>query len=682
MVADEQEENWSEATPESDSWERWSGSNSNWSYRSNNSGWYDWKADYDRNYDNWSDCGGSQYTAGGSSHYSDHWGRGYLSHHDRHGEDYGRAHRWEDVGGDDYGRGRVQDAPSNHRQWVNWEDCGGDDEVGQQSTSDAMELATPASPQVWQSRDPFNKPSGQVPSGNPSVAGNSNSQGAGTTGKLSSSYPPIFYARPGESWEEYWRSVSFWIASEGRALPAEMRGPRLMQQLRERAAKIVQHLTVEEVSGADGVDVIKKTIEASPIIKILDQKKVDKRRQKFLRLQRLPQESIESFLNRAEIYRKENQSSPEYQVGTKFYIGHLLDAARFTKRDLALIKAASGGVLDDEAAVTNSMIDLADQLEGQSGCPIGKGEPTLDQEDKYLVQKATTSGTSSTASTSVDSYAGQRNSFRRKPFRRFPRRKVRDALMAILEEDDQDEGDPDQDWAAMQLQDALGEDSVDEEDEDAMTSFSNPMSSGSSTPEQSVLVSSQGSAVPDSKEFMEIYAQEYKARQRVREIKKMRQYFQKGKGGGKGGRDPAAQRWIEEQQKTEPCFLCHKLGHWSQECPYRTSKQSGPHSTNVTFPAAVSQRTEWDLLEEMAGGQAYMVHAASTASPSSYPPKSTFMVNNTPVVNEVCWSMEEMKNMMILDLGCMKTVAGTDWVNPLVKQLKQQNRFVKVGTRT
>lgn len=80
---------------------------------------------------------------------------------------------------------------------MNWEDCGGDDEVGQQSTSDAMELATPASPQVWQSRDPFNKPSGQVPSGNPSVAGNSNSQGAGTTGKLSSSYPPIFYARPG-----------------------------------------------------------------------------------------------------------------------------------------------------------------------------------------------------------------------------------------------------------------------------------------------------------------------------------------------------------------------------------------------------------------------------------------------------------------------------------------------------
>ena len=223
--------------------------------------------------------------------------------------------------------------------------------------------------------------------------------------------------------------------------------------------------------------------------------------------------------------------------------------------------------------MTNSMIDLADQLEGQSGCPIGKGEPTLDQDGtstwfkrllhperalRHLLRRTPTqdSGTAFEGSPSDDFLAV----------------KCVMRLWRFSKKIDQDEGDPEHDWAAMQLQEAMGEDSVDEEDEDAMTSFSNPMSSGSSTPEQSVLVSSPGSAVPDSKEFMEIYAQEYKARQRVREIKKMRQYFQKGKGGGKGGRDPAAQRWIEEQQKTEPCFLCHKLGHWSQECPYRTSK--------------------------------------------------------------------------------------------------------------
>ena len=343
-----------------------------------------------------------------------------------------------------------------------------------QESGRGVELQSPASPQAWQNNDPQSKPSGQVPSGNPSIAGNSHGNANTTTGKLSSSYPPIFYARPGESWEEYWRSVSFWIASEGRALPAEMRGPRMMQQLRERAAKIVQHLSVEEVSGADGIDVIKKTIEASPIIKILDQKKVDRRRQKFLRLQRLPHESIESFLNRAEIYRRENQASPEYQVGAKFYIGHLLDAARFTKRDLALIKAASGGSLDDEDAVTTSMIDLADQLEGQAGCPIGRGEPMLDHEDKYLVQKPTTSSTSSTASSNGEAGGMARPFARKRNFRRFPKRKVSDALMAIMEEDDGEEVGEEADFLQMALAENLGEDSMDEEEEDGMNSFAPP----------------------------------------------------------------------------------------------------------------------------------------------------------------------------------------------------------------
>ena len=150
-----------------------------------------------------------------------------------------------------------------------------------------------------------------------------------------------------------------------------------MQQLRERAAKIVKHLTVAKVSELKGIEVIKHTMEKSPIIKILDTKKVDKRRQKFMRLGRLQGESIESFLNRAEIYRRENQSSPDYTVGSKFYIGHLLDAAKLTKRDLAYLLKAAGGTLEDEEAVTH-------QLEGLPQCHIGKGETTLDNEEKFF----------------------------------------------------------------------------------------------------------------------------------------------------------------------------------------------------------------------------------------------------------------------------------------------------------
>jgi hypothetical protein len=44
-------------------------------------------------------------------------------------------------------------------------------------------------------------------------------------GKLSSSYPPIFRAKPGESYKEWRRSVDFWLGGEGNAIPAELIGP-------------------------------------------------------------------------------------------------------------------------------------------------------------------------------------------------------------------------------------------------------------------------------------------------------------------------------------------------------------------------------------------------------------------------------------------------------------------------
>ena len=118
---------------------------------------------------------------------------------------------------------------------------------------------------------------------------------------------------------------------------------------------------------------------------------MDKKRQKFMRLGRYPKESLESFINRASIYRHENDACQNYRVGTKFYLGHLMDAARLTRKDEALIKTASGG-LHDEGRVINAMLELSEQLEGLPGYPIGRGEPDLPDEDRYLVQKDKDSG--------------------------------------------------------------------------------------------------------------------------------------------------------------------------------------------------------------------------------------------------------------------------------------------------
>ena len=470
----------------------------------------------------------------------------------------------------------------------------------------------------------------------------------------------------------------FWVASEGKSLPDEMRGPRLMQQLRERAGKIVQHLTVQEVAHPDGIDLIKKTMERSPIIKLLDQKKIDQRRQKFMKLSRLPHESLESFINRAEIYRRENQSSPAYQVGSQFYVGHLIDAAKLTKRDQALLKAACGGTLDDEDAVTTSLIDLADQLEGLPGCPIGRGEPTLDHEDRYLVQKPGANPTSLTASSATSQ--GEKNHAYRRPNRRkfYGRKKFRDALMAILEDDDggeEDDEDP--------LAEVLGDESCDEDEGGSigdMNTF-NPPDLGqpmeANVAQTSLPPSSTpGPPVPEGP-LAEIYAQEYKARNRVREIKKMRQYFQREANGGGAGNNKErdqVKRWVKEQQKTEACFICRQLGHWSQECPYRN--RAPVHASNVTFPGpSAHQGADWSVLQQCAQSDAcYKVAKGKGAHQHEH----GVHVQQVQQVHDVYWSLSEMGNKMILDLGCMKTVAGTTWINPIVQKWKAHGQYVKV----
>ncbi|CAL1141583.1 unnamed protein product [Cladocopium goreaui] len=582
-------ENWSDLTSDrhsasgSDYGSSWSWSSSRWSAREWEQ-WQNWDTSSSASQDDQSEEGKySNWTWRSSTGYDDPW------------------RKWSNSGELLDGRALPRD---DHGQEHRLEECERPDQRPQGDEGTGATPLSPTSPQAQRLKDKDNRPMREIPSGVPSVAGNNSQQQApGVSGKISSSYPPIFNARPGESWEQYWRSVTFWVASEGKSLPAEMQGPRLMQQLRERAAKIVQHLTVSDVSGSDGIQKIKEVMERSPIIKLLDQKKIDQRRQKFMRLARLSGESIESFLNRAEIYRRENQTSPAYQVGSKFYIGHLLDAAKLTKRDLALIKAASGGSLEEEDAVTTSLMDLSEQLEGQAGCPIGKGEPTLDQEDKYLVQKATSSSMASPLQSATQSSSGGPGGRRGNRRRFFGRRRFRDALLAILEDEEAMEEPAEEDNFMAEI---MGEESMDD-DEDDITSFggstATPTLEASNTSTTTSTTSSSASSLPDFS-MAEIYAQEYKARNRVKEIKKMRQYFQREAGGQpQGGRDrEQVKQWVREQQKTEPCFICRQLGHWSQECPYRN--KAPIHATNVTFPSAGVSEANWALLQHCAQSDA------------------------------------------------------------------------------
>ena len=75
-------------------------------------------------------------------------------------------------------------------------------------------------------------------------------------------------------------------------------------------------------------------------------------------------------------------------MGECFYTGHLLDGAKLTRKDKIMVKTRAGS--DYEEDITNAMIELAPELEGESGYPIGSSEPNqaARQGDEHLIQRA------------------------------------------------------------------------------------------------------------------------------------------------------------------------------------------------------------------------------------------------------------------------------------------------------
>ena len=160
--------------------------------------------------------------------------------------------------------------------------------------------ASPISPRPGYDRH-GNLPSGEVSSvgEQPLAKGPGGDAEDGKTepskGKVSTSYPPIFRAKPNESYQDWRRAVAFWLGGEGHSLPKRLVGPRLMVQLRDRAGQLAKHLNLEDVNGEDGMEKIFKVLEASPLVKQLDKHRIDQHRKRLMSLTRLAGESLESY---------------------------------------------------------------------------------------------------------------------------------------------------------------------------------------------------------------------------------------------------------------------------------------------------------------------------------------------------------------------------------------------------
>ncbi|CAE7802806.1 unnamed protein product [Symbiodinium necroappetens] len=142
---------------------------------------------------------------------------------------------------------------NEHWSWKSERGCAPSSRLGQTELDETI-------------RDYVTAPEEEEEKGVVKVAGSGAGAERKGPGRISNTYPPVFRARPQESYQEWRRSVEFWVGGEGNQLPVELIGPRMMVQLKDRAAQLVKHLQIADVHGLDGKEVIFRELEKSPLI--------------------------------------------------------------------------------------------------------------------------------------------------------------------------------------------------------------------------------------------------------------------------------------------------------------------------------------------------------------------------------------------------------------------------------
>ena len=190
----------------------------------------------------------------------------------------------------------------------------------------------------------------------------------------------------------------------------------------------------------------------------------------------------------------------------------------------------------------------------------------------------------------------------------------------------------------------------------------------------------------------EAFGMQHKAKQKIAEVKKLRQYYRKPD-------NDAKRKALAEQMKVNPCHNCGELGHWSRECPLppkASATHAGPKAQQAFVARARAMKPvleepadrEWDLLLSMCS------RGPQSSSDVSVGPRPAHKGHQRHDVHhvvrhvglsmneiegyEVMWSVQELAFKIILDIGCMRSVAAVHWANLLVSRWKEEGRWFHV----
>ena len=476
--------------------------------------------------------------------------------------------------------------------------------------------------------------------------------------RIPSSYPASFAAQSTESYKEWKRAVQMWIAGEGGMLPCEVIGPRVLSVLKGRASILTRKLTVDEVSRPEGLALIFSTLESSSLVQELSGQRGERAQREFLQCKRAPHESLDSFLMRVEAQRDLMlEEDAEFAMGERFLVGYVLDNSELTQRDRVLVMAAAGNKLST-AAVYPALRRMGPFLQGT--VPIGRG-----LSDRPLLPELQPDAPHGSAAQSQGASSHGRGRFGR-------------AYGAHVMEEE-----------------TGGDDIVPEEGAGDLEEPANGDDEMSVAEHEAFVAVQQGQA-------------------RLKAIRQARGYYRRTE--QSAGGDTAAKKRLEELMAKNPCRNCGGFGHWSRDaiCPKNQAKAATSANVTVTDrgtpPAvpvsealtAVSTPAK-NLAPSASGSSATPSHAALTAVLESYLSRqnpashvaSAYMVSadgGEGTLPEAVFDMHmqadtllahppkntDYEGVMIVDIGCVRSVAGVAWVEREIAIRQRLNKHVHV----